>query len=333
MKVSPRARPAWRPARGRNDGHCELDNLPIALYILLAALRSTVSPQRDSVDTGSILCQPRSKDDGRIGFLGVFASPAVESVFRQQHFRDNLWLSIFLVCAGMLRVAFFLVADYQHFGVDSAFWLLFASRLLFLFVSVWVLIALRRSTSPAVADRLFLSWGFLLVAMTVYALSIRPPNNNTLLLMSFSMILVTYCITPLPLSRQAAIALIYSAATLYVSRQTDGVTLSTVGATYAMSHLFGAVTSWRRNHRRREMFLGALREAQLRASLEAALAEVRTLRGLLCMCAWCKRIRDEAESWEKVEDYVQSRTHASFSHGICPDCLKSQFKAISGAGL
>ncbi len=278
------------------------------------------------MDTESIFHPPRSTNEDRIGFLGVFASPAVERAFWEQHFRDNLWLSRFLVTAGMLRVALFFVADYQHFGVAPAFWLLFVSRLLFLLVSAWVLVALRRAASPAVIDRLFFGWGFLIVAITIDVLSARPPSNNGLLLMSFSMILVTYCMAPLPLSRQATLMLTYSAAALYVSRRTDSATLSTVGATYVLSHLFGAAMSWRLNHRRRQMFLGTLREAQLRASLEAAVAEIRTLRGLLCICAWCKRIRIEGEDWESMEEYVQSRTHASFSHGICPNCLQSQLR-------
>jgi hypothetical protein len=276
------------------------------------------------VDTESILPSPHSKDEGRVGLLGVFASPAVESAFRERHSSDDRWLSRLLVTFGVLRVSLLLPADYQHFGVGPAFWQLFASRLLFLLVSAWVLVALRRATSPAAADRLFFLWGFLIVARSVHALSARPPGNNGLLLMSFSMILVTYCITPLPLPRQAVLALSYSAAALFISRQADGVTLVTVGGAYVMSHLFGAVTSWRQNHRRREMFLASVREAELRARLEAAVAEVRTLRGLLCICAWCKRVRDDAQAWESVEKYVQSRTHASFSHGICPDCLRSQ---------
>lgn len=280
------------------------------------------------MDTQRILHSPQSKD-GRIGFLGVFASAAVESAFREQRFRDNLWLCLLLVVAGMVRVALMLLADYQHFGVGPAFWMLFGSRLLFLLISAWVFVALRRSTSSVAAERLFISWGLLLIALTVSALSARPPSNNRLLLMSFSTILVTYCITPLPLSRQAALALTYSIAALYVCRQADGATLLMAGTTYALSHLFGAVTSWRLNHRRRETFLCALREAELRASLEAAMAEIKTLRGLLCICAWCKRIRDEAETWESMEEYVQSHTHASFSHGICPDCLQSQFGEVA----
>lgn len=278
------------------------------------------------MDTESIHPCPPSKEDGRIGFLGVFASPAVERAFREQHFRDNLWLSCFLVAIGMLRVAFFLLADYQHFGVGRIFWLLFANRLLFLLASAWVFVALRRIASWTAAERLFFAWGFLLVALTVSAVSARPPSNNELLLMSVSMVLVTYCLAPLPLSRQAILMLTYSGAVHFVCRHSDGAILSTVGATYVLSHLFGTITSWRFNHRRREMFLAALREAELRKHLEAAVAEVRTLRGLLCMCAWCKRIRGEAESWESVEDYVQKRTSASFSHGICPDCLQSQLE-------
>lgn len=283
------------------------------------------------MDTESIRpCSP-SKDDSRIGFLGVFTSPALERTFQEQHFRDNVWLSCFLVAVGMFRVAFFLLADHQHFGVGRTFWLLFANRLLFLLASAWVLVALRRAASWAAAEQLFFVWGFLLVALTVSAIAARPPSNTELLLMSFSMILVTYCLTPLPLSRQAILMLTYSGAVLFVCWHSDGATLSTVGATYVLSHLFGAIMSWRLNHRRREMFLAALREAALRTHLEAAVAEVRTLRGLLCMCAWCKRIRGEAESWESVEDYVQRRTPASFSHGICPDCLQSQLEIAGEA--
>ncbi len=322
----------WEDQLGSDDKPHGFDKPAIALYNSLAALRATGSTRRKSVATDGDSHPPPSKEEGRIGFLGVFASPAVESAFRGRHFRDDLWLGRLLVTAGMLRVALLLVADYRQFGVGTMFWLLFTSRLLFILVSAATFAALGRAPSAAAANRLFFGWGFLLVALTVSALSARPPGNNALLLMSFGMIVVIYCIAPLPLFRQATLALSYSALALYGSRQTDGATLGAVGATYAMSHLFGAVTSWRLNHRRREAFLGALREAGLRASLEAALAEVRTLRGLLCMCAWCKRIRDGADVWESVEDYVQSRTHVSFSHGICPDCLQSQVGELAQSG-
>jgi PAS domain S-box-containing protein len=59
---------------------------------------------------------------------------------------------------------------------------------------------------------------------------------------------------------------------------------------------------------------------QLIARLQDAIANVKTLSGLLPMCAWCKRIRDNEGSWSDVEHYVRHKTNADFTHGICPDC-------------
>jgi len=56
------------------------------------------------------------------------------------------------------------------------------------------------------------------------------------------------------------------------------------------------------------------------AELEHALAHIKTLRGLLPICAWCKKIRDDGNYWRQVEDYVARHTEASFTHGICPSC-------------
>jgi PAS domain-containing protein len=55
--------------------------------------------------------------------------------------------------------------------------------------------------------------------------------------------------------------------------------------------------------------------------LRAALADVKTLRGLLPICASCKKIRDNKGYWHNVEDYIQSHSEARFSHGLCDECL------------
>jgi len=54
--------------------------------------------------------------------------------------------------------------------------------------------------------------------------------------------------------------------------------------------------------------------------LEDALARVKQLQGLLPICSYCKSIRDDQNYWHQVEAYVQSRTAAEFSHGVCPCC-------------
>ncbi len=64
------------------------------------------------------------------------------------------------------------------------------------------------------------------------------------------------------------------------------------------------------------------------AELQQALAEVKTLSGLLPICAWCKKVRDDAGYWTQIEVYVRDRSEADFSHGICPECarkLEEQF--------
>lgn len=55
--------------------------------------------------------------------------------------------------------------------------------------------------------------------------------------------------------------------------------------------------------------------------LTDALAKIKTLRGLLPICASCKKIRDDRGYWQKVEFYISNHTGAEFTHGICPDCM------------
>lgn len=62
--------------------------------------------------------------------------------------------------------------------------------------------------------------------------------------------------------------------------------------------------------------------------LENALAENRALRGLLPICAWCKKIRDDAGDWQKLETYLRDHFEAKFSHGVCPECTSRQFDSI-----
>ena len=66
------------------------------------------------------------------------------------------------------------------------------------------------------------------------------------------------------------------------------------------------------------------------ARMAEALEKVKTLHGLLPICAWCKRIRDDQGYWSQVEAYVHEHTGADFTHGICPDCLEKQRPKATG---
>ncbi len=56
--------------------------------------------------------------------------------------------------------------------------------------------------------------------------------------------------------------------------------------------------------------------------LEEALAQVKKLEGLLPICSYCKRVRDDQDYWQQVESYITARSEARFSHSICPDCYE-----------
>jgi len=57
--------------------------------------------------------------------------------------------------------------------------------------------------------------------------------------------------------------------------------------------------------------------------LEQALANVTQLQGLLPICSYCKKIRDDQNYWQRVETYIESHVDVQFSHGICPDCFEN----------
>ena len=74
--------------------------------------------------------------------------------------------------------------------------------------------------------------------------------------------------------------------------------------------------------RRRRM---EIEREKLIAELQRTLAEVKTLSGLIPICAWCKSVRNDQGYWQTVEQYVHSHSDASFSHSICPSC-REKFK-------
>ena len=71
-----------------------------------------------------------------------------------------------------------------------------------------------------------------------------------------------------------------------------------------------------------------------RRRAEAALSEVKLLQGILPLCSYCKKIRDDRNYWQQVEHYIAERSEAEFSHGICPDCyeevVRPQLHAVKG---
>ena len=75
----------------------------------------------------------------------------------------------------------------------------------------------------------------------------------------------------------------------------------------------------------------ALKEQRdLLACQKAALGRVKQLEGIIPICMYCKKIRDDQQSWHQLETYISNHSEALFSHGICPHCLATHYPDLKG---
>ena len=77
----------------------------------------------------------------------------------------------------------------------------------------------------------------------------------------------------------------------------------------------------RRAEAERERLIGELQEA---------LANVKTLRGLIPICSSCKKVRDDQGYWTQLETYLKQHSDAEFSHGLCLECMRKLYPDLSG---
>ena len=75
-----------------------------------------------------------------------------------------------------------------------------------------------------------------------------------------------------------------------------------------------------------ERKLAEAERERLLQELRAALAEVKTLREILPICSYCRKIRNDQNYWDTVENYISQHTNSRFSHSVCPDCYKNELE-------
>ena len=84
-------------------------------------------------------------------------------------------------------------------------------------------------------------------------------------------------------------------------------------------------------HGQRNVIAVQLKEIRTKnEELEQRLREIKTLRGLIPICASCKKVRDDSGYWESIESYVSERSAAEFSHSVCPDCAAELYPSFMG---
>lgn len=263
--------------------------------------------------------------DDRVTWFGELASRDLEAAYRLRHVPTDRLLGLWIIVVAA-------VATVGMAGLDSTLFPHGGPELVALGVARWTLFALSAvalgllwgTPSPARFTLVMAVWNVATAALPVAVGVIWPPGHLELRMTASLAVMMTYCIMPLSLRFQTLAALLQTAAHLSVIGWLNPILNHEAFATevgwLAILNVLGVLLSYRLHSRQRRLFAALQRQSELSASLGRALAEVRTLRGLIRVCAWCRKV-DAGSDWQQLEAYVRAHSHAEFTHGICPVCL------------
>ena len=120
----------------------------------------------------------------------------------------------------------------------------------------------------------------------------------------------------------AEIPVIFVTALDHGESESEGLGLGAVD--YIHKPFDVALTKLRiRNHVERKLQRDQLKQQKL--DLEATLARIKRLEGIISICMYCKQIRNSEQDWQQIEVYISEHSEAQFSHGICPGCKEVHF--------
>lgn len=110
------------------------------------------------------------------------------------------------------------------------------------------------------------------------------------------------------------------------------ITIKTLVSTHILIWTVGTIalfmfTLWGRR-KINEQIMAHQELVSSNSQLQKALNEVKTLRGIIPICAYCKKIRDDKGYWNQLEAYFHSHAEVKFTHGACPDCYKKQMEEM-----
>lgn len=270
-------------------------------------------------------------EEDRVRLIGEFADPALENAYRQKYAPQDRIAGRVIVATAAVAVLGMGAMDQGVLADDTAVLCMRAVRVAYFALSAVAVVLLRGQPTPARFTRVILGWNLLAVALHLYGGWAMPAGNSDLRLVAAVAVFMPYCVTPLPLRYQTGIALSHTAASLAVSvwlkPNVEQPTLANDLCWLAMINVLGVFMSYRLHSRQRRLFAAVRRQTELSSNLGRALAEVKTLRGMIRVCAWCRKVDSEGV-WQQLEAYIKDHSHAEFTHGICPTCLDATCREL-----
>jgi len=218
--------------------------------------------------------------------------------------------------------------EYLHLGINSISYISIAGRCITIIVLLFAIWISYCQITARFFDRITTLMGLAVFAQMLIAAAIRPDNYFLTLitiLWYFIAVFATYTVVPIPPYFQMILALFLTGGSFVVWLAIKAPLWSPLESTmlfssYLFVNIYGLFMSIRMNRSRRDQFVLLENERKAKLELAAALSEIKVLRGIIPICASCKKIRDGEGYWNQVETYIENHSEARFSHGMCEVC-------------
>lgn len=263
-----------------------------------------------------------------LGRLGTFISDDLEAGYRSGECAHDVRIARVLAIIEVLFNVPFGINDYVFQRDTQLFYMLMAVRFVNVCIGALVYVRMPSLTSARARDRMLLVFAAVIATTSIPIYMSRPPGFGGPLATVLLIIVAWALILPASFRYQLAAVscLVVSFVTAYALQGPAGTAaLVSTAPVLTLGVVLTLVGSLSRHRSKRELFLALHEQRTLRGALEEAIAEIRTLRGIVPICSYCHKIRDEAGAWHRVDAYVSRHTHAEFSHGFCPTCLETHF--------
>lgn len=230
----------------------------------------------------------------------------------------------------LIPTLWFVRTDLALVGDDwPRLWPRLLVRTLLAGVSVAGIVSMRRITTRHAYRQAVLILALALVATVLALNTLRTAGASLPLRTPLYVLAVLYFGLPNTFRRQILPALLLSTGVvgLRLFYLTGGTESDPAGDVLMMTVMNLVGIYWVRRRLALEDAIGAALAAEREARLasERSRAELRTLHGIIPICAHCKRVRPSAGTWQQIERYVREHSEAEFSHSICPDCLVAHY--------
>jgi len=269
-------------------------------------------------------------------FSGEFASAAMESAFLNANWQSiKKMTQCTLLVIAVMGMAFF-AADVLAEEKGSTLALLFTVRLIATGTIALAALHIGRLSSYTARYRILQFFIQLLIPIAIFWVAFYrglPAVYVGVDAILFTLVYYQFVSNSFKLTIAASVFFGLSAIAFSVLFL-EFKTLEIVGAFLFLIPLnYLGIMTLRSNNRAKRREYAALKESErhddekekLIGDLQAALSEVKTLQGFIPICSKCKKIRDDEGFWEKIENYIQDRTDAKFSHSLCPNCAKDLY--------